>query len=573
VANEIEIVVTAKDRGAVSTIDGIDRKAQGLGGTLRRVGEIAGGFLTGTVLAGAGQKAMQFFGDAIGGAKDLGEVTSKTIAVFGDFSDGLFEMAEKADKAMGLSKTAFLDAASGFGNMFDQLGIGRGEAAKMSTTITGLAADFASFHNADITEVLEAQSAAFRGEYDSVQRFLPLLTAATVEQKAMEITGKANADQLTQQDKALATYQLMLEGAGQALGDFSRTSDGAANAQRIAQAAWENFRTEIGERLLPVFTAFMTWVTDTAIPTLETLGAWIDETGLPALRKLGGIIREEVEPTWRGFQAWIKEELIPNLQELWAFIQENMVPTWKHMADLVREDLLPAMRDLWGAVAELISIFTSARDESTQTQQAFGFVTTALVYLSGGLQVVISVFGTWLRVAAMVVDIVRQVAERIIGLNSVIWGGIIGAVGRVAGAFMDLYQAVASAIRIINNFFDIADRAKGAAGGLAGKLAPAFGVSVKASGGITGAATGGARSGWTMVGEHGAELIKLPAGTAVKGNAMAQNMLAGAGTGGGTVRLLIDTAGSGLDQVLVEILRRVIKSDFGGDVQVAMGAA
>ena len=80
--------------------------------------------------------------------------------------------------------------------------------------------------------MIEAQTAAFRGEYDSLQRFIPTINAANVEQKAMEQTGKENAEQLTASEKAAATYTLMLEGMGAAQGDFARTSDSAANRQR-----------------------------------------------------------------------------------------------------------------------------------------------------------------------------------------------------------------------------------------------------------------------------------------------------------------------------------------------------
>jgi hypothetical protein len=54
-----------------------------------------------------------------------------------------------------------------------------------------------------------------------------------------------------------------------------------------------------------------------------------------------------------------------------------------------------------------------------------------------------------------------------------------------------------------------------------------------AAGGIKGAASGGARSNLTMVGEHGFELLNLPAGTTVHSNEDSRRMLANAGSGGG----------------------------------------
>jgi phage-related protein len=185
-------------------------------------------------------------------ASDLNEAMNKSDTVFGASAQTIETYASNAAKNIGLTKTAALQAAGGFGNMFQQLGLGSGPTAEMSMQLLSLAADFSSFHNVDITQILEAQSAAFRGEYDSLQRFLPLISAAAVEQEALAETHKKNTKELTAQDKAMATYQLMLEGAGAAQGDFQRTATGDANATRIAAAEAENAAAAFGQKLLPV---------------------------------------------------------------------------------------------------------------------------------------------------------------------------------------------------------------------------------------------------------------------------------------------------------------------------------
>lgn len=192
---------------------------------------------------------------ATSAASDLNETTSKSAAVFGEAQSAVLAYAESADQGIGLSKKAALDATSTFGNLFTQLGVGQQEAAGLSTKMVTLAADFGSFFNEDPTAIIEAQTAAFRGEYDALQKYVPTINAAAVEQQALTETGKANADQLTQQEKALATYSLMMEGAGAAQGDFARTSDSAANAQKRAAAEVENNSASIGQALLPAYTA------------------------------------------------------------------------------------------------------------------------------------------------------------------------------------------------------------------------------------------------------------------------------------------------------------------------------
>jgi hypothetical protein len=184
--------------------------------------------------------------------RDLAESLSKSNTIFDESGKKVEQWAEGAAQAFGQSKRQALDAAGTFGNIFRQLGVGAEEAAGMSMKMTELASDFASFHNADITQVIEAQTSAFRGEYDALQRFVPTINAATVEQKALAMTGKTTTKELTAQEKALAVQTLMFEGAGEAAGDFARTSDGVANSQRKATAEAENASSELGEGLQPV---------------------------------------------------------------------------------------------------------------------------------------------------------------------------------------------------------------------------------------------------------------------------------------------------------------------------------
>ncbi len=216
-------------------------------------------------------KITGFISDAIGQASDLAESVSKSNQVFGASGMVISAWAEGAAQKIGLSKQAAFDAAGTFGNMFAQLGIGTDQAASLSIEMVNLAADFASFHNADISDVIAAQSSAFRGEYDALQRFLPTITAATVEQRALALTGKKTTKELTAQEKALAVNKLMMEGAGDATGDFARTSDGLANQQRILAAEWANTTTELGQNLLPIMMSVAGFLNDQIVPAFKTL--------------------------------------------------------------------------------------------------------------------------------------------------------------------------------------------------------------------------------------------------------------------------------------------------------------
>lgn len=240
----VTVNIIGKTDKLESALDGLSGKLSKFGDKMTDVGKKMTLGVTTPVVAGMATSAKA--------ASDFEESLNKVNVVFKGQSKEIEAWSKTAAKGVGLSSTAALDATGSFGNMFTQLGISTDAAAKMSMGMVGLASDFASFHNADISDVIEAQSAAFRGEYDSLQKYLPLINAASVEQKALQMTGKATSDELTAQDKALAVNALMHEGAGEAAGDFSRTQDSLANKTRIAKAEAENAAVSFGQALKPV---------------------------------------------------------------------------------------------------------------------------------------------------------------------------------------------------------------------------------------------------------------------------------------------------------------------------------
>lgn len=296
-ANEVEIVVRTTDKSNFDQLQGNAKKAAGgLKSTFADAGKVAGGILIANLsqqLIQWGASAGRFLLDGVGVFNDTQEALSKVNAVFGRSSQEIDKWAKQGAKSFGLSRREALDAAGSFGNMFDQLGFTQKASTDMSTAIVELGADFASFHNADITDVLDAQSAAFRGEYDSLQRFLPLINAATVEERALELTGKATNKELTAQDKALAVNTLMFEGAGKARGDFAKTSEGAANQERILAAELENAQAALGEKLAPLLLkvthlklALVEAITTHLIPAIETATQWVRDNLGPAFEFL-----------------------------------------------------------------------------------------------------------------------------------------------------------------------------------------------------------------------------------------------------------------------------------------------
>lgn len=204
-------------------------------------------------------------------ASDLNETTSKSRTIFGSSSKAIESWASGAARNLGMSRQQALDGASAFGNLFDQLGFGVGQSAKMSTGFAQMATDAASFNNANPADVMDAFLSATRGEYDALQKYIPTASAATIEAEAMRMTHKRSVGDLTAADKAAALYKVSVDGLGSAHGDFARTSGGFANQQRIMAANWADLRVKIGNYFLPMFTKAAKYMNEEGFPALTRI--------------------------------------------------------------------------------------------------------------------------------------------------------------------------------------------------------------------------------------------------------------------------------------------------------------
>ena len=426
-------------------------------GSMRRIGETAAGVLGANLIEAGARKAVELYGTAIDEASNLNEALSKSNAVFGQQAGQIEQFANTAADSLGLSKSAALDAAGGFGNMFDQLGFAGGQAAEMSTSIVELAADFASFNNADISDVIDAQSAAFRGEYDSLQRFLPLINAATVEQKALELSGKSATKELTAQEKALAVNALMFEGAGKAMGDFARTADESANAERRAAAEMANMRAELGQKLLPV----QQKITEAKLKLANVL---VDKL-VPALDVIVPVILTVVD----GFSTFISV-LAGGEVEAGAGTFSRVMGG---IATLITGTIVPGISAFIGFIGDLVDRFQSGDvTESglvSSIRDFIGFVIDTAV--PAIVDVAEKIIAAWENIGPEVVDIITQLAgvvgtaiELVVAVVSAAvailmfiwrnWGDEIIAVARTA---WDLISGVIQgALSIIQGIMNIA---------------------------------------------------------------------------------------------------------------------
>jgi hypothetical protein len=197
--------------------------------------------------------AVAGFSKLIGSASDLNESMNKTRATFGDASSSVEAFASTSADSFGISEAAALDLAGGLGAMLIPLGTSQEEAADMSTRLLELAADMGSFNNQDPTDMLDRLRSGLAGEAEPLRQFGVTLSEARVQQFAWQNGIAESGTALTEQQKIMARYGLILEDTAVQQGDFTNTADEAANAQRRAAATAEDSAASIGSNFLPVY--------------------------------------------------------------------------------------------------------------------------------------------------------------------------------------------------------------------------------------------------------------------------------------------------------------------------------
>lgn len=229
---------------------------------LGQTGDVAGktggkfkAFVNGGVRPAVGVLAALAVGarKAVGDASSLGEQTNKTTAVFKGSAPKILAWSKTTAESLGISQRAALQATGTFGNMLVPMGLARSKAGDMSQRMVGLAADMASFNDASPEDTLDALRSGLAGETEPLRKFGVFLSAARVEEEALRLGLVKQGEKLDAAAKAQATYSIILKDTKDAQGDFARTSDSAANAERIVAAQTENLSAKLGGALLPAY--------------------------------------------------------------------------------------------------------------------------------------------------------------------------------------------------------------------------------------------------------------------------------------------------------------------------------
>jgi phage-related protein len=263
VTNGIKKVGEASAKLAVGGVKVVGTAVQGAGKALGLYTLAAGA--AGTALAAFGIKGVKT-------ASDLSEVENVVNKTFGE--DGAAKVdvwAKQAAVSFGLSELSAKKMNGTMGAMLKSTGLTDAAVLDMSTSLTGLAGDMASFYNLDGEEAFNKLRSGISGETEPLKQLGINMSQANLAAFALAQGIKKPIASMSQAELATLRYNYILKATKDVQGDFAATSGGLANQLRIAKLQVENIASSFGQALLPSVTS-----------TIQGLNGLINEA-MPAL--------------------------------------------------------------------------------------------------------------------------------------------------------------------------------------------------------------------------------------------------------------------------------------------------
>ena len=226
----------------------------------------------GAALAGAFaiKKLVDFSKSCIELGSDLSEVQNVVDVTFPHMNQQINQFAQNAAKQFGLSETMTKRFTGTFGAMAKAFGFGEKAAYDMSTTLTGLAGDVASFYNIGQDEAYTKLKSVFTGETESLKDLGIVMTQTALDAYALQNGFGKTTAKMSEMEKVALRYKFVQDQLTTAAGDFSRTSDGWANQVCILKLQFDSLKATVGQGLINVLSPVI-HVVNTLIGKLMSL--------------------------------------------------------------------------------------------------------------------------------------------------------------------------------------------------------------------------------------------------------------------------------------------------------------
>ncbi len=227
----------------ISALQNAERKLQATANRMTSIGRSLSFRLSAPILAvgvAAGKMAM--------GAEEAENLFSVSM---GKMADATRAWSVGISKALHLNDYEVRNYVSTLNVMLESMGIAPEYSARMSKGLAKLTYDMSSFYNLKPAEAFRKIQAGITGEIEPLKRLGIVMNETTIKQFALNAGLMEGKRELTEVEKVMARYGLLMEQTRKAQGDMWRTLESVTNVLRSLWAQVKLAGISFGNLLLP----------------------------------------------------------------------------------------------------------------------------------------------------------------------------------------------------------------------------------------------------------------------------------------------------------------------------------
>lgn len=185
-------------------------------------------------------------------AMDAIESENLVAITFGKMTGAITKWSNDLSQSLGLNAYEVRKQAGVMYVMTKSMGLAEDQAFELSKNISMLAYDMASFYNLDPTEAFDKLRAGLSGAAEPLKRLGIIVNETTIKTYAYQHGIAEVGQELTEQQKVLARYGVIMEATSEAQGDLARTIESPTNQLRVLKSSIQMTVTELGMSLIPM---------------------------------------------------------------------------------------------------------------------------------------------------------------------------------------------------------------------------------------------------------------------------------------------------------------------------------
>lgn len=241
----------------------VERQTSKMASSFKKIAAVVAAALSITAIVAFGRSCIDL-------GSQLAEVDNVIQQAVPSMEGRIDSFAKNAIEKFGMSEISAKRYAGVFASMARGFKFSEESAASMGVTLTGLAADVASFYDTSQSEAFTKLKSVFTGETETLKDLGVVMTQAALDAWALENGyGKVTA-KMSEAEKVALRYAFVQDKLRFANGDFARTSGSWANQVRILTERFNALKATIGQGLINAFTPVIQ-VINVVLSKLQTM--------------------------------------------------------------------------------------------------------------------------------------------------------------------------------------------------------------------------------------------------------------------------------------------------------------